>query len=56
MALKIIQICDGCETERTIRNVDDTETFHWVSFWDDRMHLCGDCIDGALAERNRRNG
>lgn len=53
MALKIIQICDGCQKEREINHIKDTRTFRWVEFYDNRHHLCPECIQEAMNEREK---
>lgn len=51
MALKITQICDGCAKERLIRHVNDTVTHQWIEFYDNRFHMCPQCIQQALNEK-----
>lgn len=56
MAVEITQICDGCVRKRHIRNLNETSSFQWVSFYDNRYHLCPDCIKEALSERSKKDG
>lgn len=48
MALRIIQICDACCKKRQIRHVKDTQTFQWIEFYDNRHHMCPECVKEAM--------
>lgn len=55
MAIKITQICDGCGRDRMIRHIKDTRTHQWIEFYDNRYHMCPDCVQAAVNEREKRD-